>query len=252
MFVATIDGIVSSLETGHETGYEIALRHVKNNPLTVGGTMDKRALQYGWATADAIMAGSRTLAAKPGMTWQPSDPDLRRLLQAKKRRLVKVVVTGTGSVDLKEPIFNPKARQWQPVIFTTENGKEKLEAQEEKLKGQGYYTPEATRIYPMGETRVDIAGAVETLRNDYNVELLDVQGGPVLAGEMIKQKLIDEIRLTISPQVMGNLSSQGRSRPNIVSGIGFGIDESPLAQLQTLGVSANHIFLRYFIHYRSR
>ena len=252
MFVATIDGIVSSLEPGHETGYEIALRHVKNNPLTVGGATDKRALQYGWATADAIIGGSRTLAAKPGMTWQPSEPDLRKLVQAKNRRIVKSVVTGTGSVDLAQPLFNPKDQQWQPVVFTTKTGNERLEDQAERLNSRGKDPLESTKIYPLGEDKVDLGRAVDILRKNYRAKLLDVQGGPVLAGQMIRERLIDEVRLTISPQIMGNLSSTGRLRPNFIAEIGFGIDDSPLGKLWSLGVSANHVFLRYYMNYRHR
>ncbi len=252
MFVATIDGIVSSLEAGHETGYEVALRQVKDNKLTAGGIADKRALEYGYATADAIIGGSRTLAAKPGMTWHPRDLDLQKLLRERRRRPVKAVVTGTGNLDLKEPIFSPKNEEWQPVIFTTQKGKEKLEGQAGDLGARGKQVLDSTRIYSSGELKVDLSRSVEILRNEYNAELFDVQGGPTLAGKMIKEKLIDEIRLTISPQVMGNVNFEGKLRPNFVSGVGFGIDESPLAELDALGLSVNHIFLRYSLQYRHR
>jgi riboflavin biosynthesis pyrimidine reductase len=98
---------------------------------------------------------------------------------------------------------------------------------------------------------VDLTKAVAILRKDYNTKLLDIQGGPVLAGGIVKAMLVDEVRLTVSPQIMGDLNSEGKRRPGFVTGVHFGIEDSPLAELEALGVSGSHIFLRYLMNYRS-
>src|SRR2546425_13062372 len=65
MFVTTIDGIAVPLESGQRGGSEIALRHLKDNPIAAGRTTDNRGLQYGSATADAILGGARIIRDNP-------------------------------------------------------------------------------------------------------------------------------------------------------------------------------------------
>jgi riboflavin biosynthesis pyrimidine reductase len=250
MFVTTIDGIAVPLEPGQRGGSEIALRHLKDNPIAAGGLTDNRALQYGWATADAVLGGAGILRDNPAATWYPRDKDLQDLLTKGNRRPVRAVVTGRGEVDLKHPVFNPKKDEWQPVIFTTKIGEEKLKNQAKRqVQGSKHLLPSKT--YAIGDTNVDLAKAVEVLRKDYNAKLLDVQGGPILAGEVVKAMLVDEIRLTFSPQIMGDLNFEGKRRPGFVTGIHFGIEDSPLAELEAIGVSGSHIFLRYLMNYRN-
>jgi len=72
-----------------------------------------------------------------------------------------------------------------------------------------------------------------------------------LAGGALKPMLIDELRLTVSPQIMGELNSEGKRRLGFVTGIHFGLEDSPLAELEAVGVSGSHIFLRYLMNYRN-
>src|SRR5713226_3497597 len=96
MFVTTMDGIAVPLESGQRGGSEIALRHLKDNPIAIGGLTDNRALQYGWATADAVLGGSGILRDKPVATWWNRDKDMHDLLRERKVKPVRAVVTGTG------------------------------------------------------------------------------------------------------------------------------------------------------------
>jgi riboflavin biosynthesis pyrimidine reductase len=245
MFVTTVDGIAVPLESGQRGGSEIALRHLKDNPLAVGSLADNRALQYGWATADAVLGGAGILRDNPSATWYPRDKDLQDLLRKGNPRPVRAVVTGSGEVDLKHPVFNPKNDEWLPVVFTTMKGEEKLKNQTKRLRVK------PTKTYAIGDRSVNLTKAVAILRKDYNTKLLDIQGGPVLAGGVVKAMLVDEVRLTVSPQIMGDLNSEGKRRPGFVTGVHFGIEDSPLAELEALGVSGSHIFLRYLMNYRS-
>jgi riboflavin biosynthesis pyrimidine reductase len=251
MFVTTIDGIAVPLESGQRGGSEIALRHLKDNPIAAGGLTDNRALQYGWATADAVLGGAGILRDTPSATWYPRDKDLQDLLTKENRKPVRAVVTGRGEIDLKLPVLNPKKNEWQPVIFTTKKGEEKLKNQAKQLQVQGHPHHQLTKTYAIGDGTVDIAKAIGILRKDYKAKLLDIQGGPILAGEVVKAMLVDEIRLTVAPQVMGDLNSEGKKRHGFVTGTHFGIEDSPLAELEAIGVSGSHIFLRYLMNYRN-
>jgi riboflavin biosynthesis pyrimidine reductase len=164
---------------------------------------------------------------------------------------VRAVVTGKGEVDLKHPVFNPKRNEWQPVIFTTKKGVEKLKDQAKRLAEQGEMPGELTKTHPIGDTTVDLARAIGILKKDYKAKLLDIQGGPILAGGVLKAKLVNEVRLTVSPQVMGDLNSEGKRRPGFIAGIHFGLDDSPLGELEAIGVSQSHILLRYTMTYRN-
>jgi len=249
MFVTTIDGVAVPLESGQRGGSEIALRHLKNNPIAAGGRADNRALQYGWATADAVLGGAGILRDNPAATWYPRDKDLQDLLRGRKP--VRAVVTGSGEVDLNHPMFNPKKDEWKPIIFTTRKGEGKLKNQAKRLKANSNNHLQPTETYPIGDTSVDLGKAVGILKRDYKTKLLDIQGGPILAGGAVKAMLVDEVRLTVSPQIMGDLNSEGRRRPGFVTGVHFGLKDSPLAELEALGVSGSHIFLRYLMNYRS-
>src|SRR2546425_1594253 len=251
MFVTTIDGITVPLEPGQRGGSEIALRHLKDSPIAAGGLTDNRALQYGWATADAVLGGAGILRDNPAATWYPRDKDLQDLLTKRNLKPVRAVVTGRGEIDLKHPVFNPKKDEWQPVIFTTKEGEEKLKNQANQSRVQGYTPLQPIKTYSMGDTSIDLTKAVGILRKEYKAKLLDIQGGPILAGAVVKAMLVDEIRLTVSPQIMGDLNSKGRRRPGFVTGLHFGIEDSPLAALEAIAVSGSHIFLRYMMNYRN-
>ena len=251
MFVTTIDGIAVPLEPGQRGGSEIALRHLTDNPIAAGGLTDNRALQYGWATADAVLGGAGIFRDNPAASWYPRDKDLQDLLTKRNRKPVRAVVTGRGEVDLKHPVFNPKKDEWQPVIFTTKKGEEKLKSQAKRLQSKGYSPLQPTKTYAIGDTSVDLTKAIGILRKDYHTKLLDIQGGPILAGGAVKAMLVDELRLTVSPQIMGDLNSEGRRRPGFVTGIHFGLEDSPLSELGAIGVSGSHIFLRYLMNYRN-
>ena len=249
MFVTTIDGVAVSLESGQRGGSEIALRHLKNNPIAAGGLADNRALQYGWATADAVLGGAGILRENPAATWYPRDKDLQDLLRSRKP--VRAVVTGSGEVDLRHPVFNPQKDQWKPVVFTTRKGEGKLKNQAKRLKANSDNPLQTIETHAIGDKSVDLAKAVGILKRDYKTKLLDIQGGPILGGGVVKAMLVDEVRLTVSPQIMGDLNSEGRRRPGFVTGIHFGLEDSPLAVLEALGVSGSHVFLRYLMNYRN-
>ena len=230
---------------------EVALRHVKDHPASIGGLTDNRALQYGWASADTVLGGAGILRDNTGATWYPRDKDLQDLLKKRSRKPVRAVVTGTGELDLKHPVLNPKNNEWQPVIFTTRRGVEKLKEQAKHLAAKGETPGAQTKTHSIGDVVVDLGKAMAILRKDYDTALLDIQGGPILAAEVMRAKLVNEIRLTLSPQVMGDLNSEGKRRPGFVNGLHFGLDNSPLVELDALGVSGSHLFLRYSMTYRN-
>src|SRR5213080_4813626 len=155
MFVTTIDGVAVPLESGQRGGSEIALRHLKNNPIAAGGLADNRALQYGWATADAVLGGAGILRDNPTASWYPRDKDLQDLVRKGNRKPVRAVVTGSGEVDLNHPVFNPKKDEWKPIIFTTRKGEGKLKNQAKRLKANSNNHLQTIETHAIGDRSVD-------------------------------------------------------------------------------------------------
>src|SRR5260370_29439556 len=129
MFVTTIDGIAVPLEPGQRGGSEIALRHLKDNPIAAGGLTDNRALQYGWSSADAVLGGAGILRDNPKATWYPKDKDLQGLLRKRNSKPVRAGVTGSGEIDIRHPVVNPKIEEGQPGLFSTKKEEENVKDQ---------------------------------------------------------------------------------------------------------------------------
>ena len=76
------------------------------------------------------------------------------------------------------------------------------------------------------------------------------EGGPALLGGLIGAEVVDELFLTIAPQIAGR--SNDHPRPSLVEGLGFEIGAAPWAELVSVMRSTDHLFLRYRITARRR
>src|SRR5260370_9409739 len=80
MFVTTIDGIAVPLEPGQRGGSEIALRHLKDNPIAAGGLTEKRDLHNGWGDAHPRLRGAGIRTDKPKAALDPTETDSQGLI----------------------------------------------------------------------------------------------------------------------------------------------------------------------------
>ncbi len=149
--------------------------------------------------ADAILVGTRTLGVEGyGRTLGKSDRRERRLAGGRQAEPLACTVTRTGSVPLDIPLFaEPEARV---VIFT---------ARDVDLGGVRAQV-EVVRLDP-GE--LTLTTALRHLRSEHGVELLLCEGGPMLFGALLREDLVDELFLTVSPKLAG-----GGASPTITSG----------------------------------
>ncbi len=69
------------------------------------------------------------------------------------------------------------------------------------------------------------------------------EGGPTLFGQFLAVEAIDELFLTLSPQIAGR--KEETIRPGLVEGIDFMPDRSPGFQLLSVKQRAEHLYLRY-------
>jgi riboflavin-specific deaminase-like protein len=155
------------------------------------------------ATADAVMAGARTVDLNPvNMGPGPAKFRRRRLRAGFNEYNLRVIVSGSGSIHPKAEIFR---HQFSPVIILTTEaiGPGRLATLRQR----------ADAVQTFGKRSIDFRAAFRWLYEKWKVRRLLCEGGGSLNGALFEQDLIDEIHLTICPKIVG-----GRSAPTIADG----------------------------------
>jgi riboflavin-specific deaminase-like protein len=170
-----------------------------------GGPVDQRHLLELRATADAVMAGARTIDSDrvklgPG----PARYRRLRLRRGLAEYNLRVIVTGSGTVNPRAEIF--KHRFSPIVILTTARIAKSRLARLRAL---------ADEVKTCGARELDLAAALRWLRRKWKVRRLLCEGGGQLNGALFKAGLIDEIHLTLCPVLLG-----GRDAPTLADGVG--------------------------------
>jgi 2,5-diamino-6-(ribosylamino)-4(3H)-pyrimidinone 5'-phosphate reductase len=157
------------------------------------------------ATADAVMAGARTVDSKK-VNLGPGPAKYRRLRV--RRGLaeynLRVVVSGSGTVNPNAEIF--KKRFSPIIILTTKRGGERALKQLRAL---------ADGVKVCGNNEIDFRRAFRWLRQEWNIKRLLCEGGGELNDALFREGLVDELHLTICPKIFG-----GSHAPTISDGKG--------------------------------
>jgi riboflavin-specific deaminase-like protein len=171
-----------------------------------GSDRDREHMMELRATADAVMAGGRTVES-PGVTMGPGGKKFQRLRL--KRGLneynLRVIVSGSGSMDPNAEIFK---HRFSPIIVLV--GKRARAKRVEQLRRV------ADEVGIFGENDVDFPGALRWLREKWGVKRLLCEGGSTLHDAIIRAGLLKELHVTICPCIFG-----GRTAPTLADGQGF-------------------------------
>jgi riboflavin biosynthesis pyrimidine reductase len=236
-FVSTIDGVASYATAEAAGGGEIS------------GFFEPDAYVMGLlrSLSDAVLIGAGTLRAAPDQAWSPRyiHPSSTNEFATLRRDLglaaepTTVVVTRSGAIDLLHPGLSDPA---VPVlIVTTESGRRTLLA-ESRLPGHA-------DVVSAGDDHIS-PGAVVEMLDRRGMRLVLCEGGPHLFGELLAARLVDELFLTIAPQVAGR--SPAQPRLHLVEGTSFALAGAPWARIVDVRRSGDHLFLRYsFMEARS-
>jgi len=167
-----------------------------------GSKHDRENMMELRANADAVMAAARTVSAS-GATMGPGGKKYQRLRVARglSEYNLRVIVTGSGSMDLDAEIFK---HRFSPIIILVServSGKRLRE-----LRGV------ADEVKVMGKNNVDFRTALRWLREEWKVKRLLCEGGGELHGAMVRAGLVNELHLTICPLIFG-----GRSAPTFAN-----------------------------------
>jgi riboflavin biosynthesis pyrimidine reductase len=144
-----------------------------------------------------------------------------------------VIVTGTGHVDLSEPTFHTPGLE--TLVVTTAEG-------ERRLRSDHGQRLRVTRVRATTEAGpVPPTAVIDVLQREFGVELLLHEGGPRLLGSFLAAGSLDELFLTVAPQVAGR---EAMPRPGLVEGAAFLPETAPWFDLQSVKRAGNHLFLR--------
>ncbi|WP_200384356.1 dihydrofolate reductase family protein [Rhodocyclus tenuis] len=231
-FVSTLDGVVSLNVKGHASGGDISGWNAQ----------DRMVMGLLRAIADVVIIGSGTLGADREHVWTAEAifpelaDDYRRLRETlgKDDAPLNVVVSGSGELDLRLPVF--ASGKVPALIVTTSAGAQRL---------RKHAVPDSLAIRAIaGESATIPAQAIldEVLRVSSGKMIL-VEGGPRLLGDFYAQRLIDEQFLTLAPQIAGREANDRRL--SLVMGRAFAPGESPWGSLVDLRRGSSHLFLRY-------
>jgi riboflavin biosynthesis pyrimidine reductase len=231
-FVTTLDGVVSLQVKGHEAGGDISGFSAE----------DRMVMGLLRSVADVVVVGSGTLEADRKHVWTAADicPELggefRRFRDAmeKPRTALNVVVSASGALDLRRPVF--ASGEVDALIVTTPAGAKRL--MKNKLPNSVQ-----VRAIRRDAKRISAAAILEEVSRVHSTEHVLVEGGPRLLGVFYKEGLLDEQFLTLAPQIAGRES--GDRRLSLVMGQAFAPQDPLWGNLIDVRQGSKLLFLRY-------
>jgi riboflavin-specific deaminase-like protein len=172
---------------------------------TFGSPRDHEHLLELRATADAVMAGARTVDSV-AVNLGPGGVKFRRrrLQQGLAEYNLRIIVSGSGSLNPRAEIFK---HRFSPIIILTTD--RIPTCQLKSLRAV------ADEVWSGGDREVDLPRALTWLRSRWQVKRLAGEGGAALNDALFRQRLVDELHVTICPKIFG-----GRGAPTIAEGIG--------------------------------
>jgi riboflavin biosynthesis pyrimidine reductase len=235
-FVTTVDGIVALGPSEPSAG---------GGEISGFSESDRFMMALLRGLADMVLVGAGTVRAGRNHEWTPRRvaPDFVDAFAAMRSKLglapqpTTVVVTARGDVD---PTHRGLSAPDVPVIVvTTRAGAARL---------AGLSLPANMSVEIAGEGGSDKAGpgvspqAVLDILRAAGARLVLCEGGPHLFGDLLAARLIDELFLTLAPQIIGR--DDAARRFALVEGVSFGAP-GRWASLAAVHRAGDDLFLRY-------
>ncbi len=225
-FVSSLDGVVALGQPGLSSGPAISGR----------SEADRFVMGLLRACADCVLVGASTVRDDPGVLWTASFiyPPQREAYSELRRALglsaepELAIVTASGDLDPTQPALKTGA-----VVLTTAPGAARL----------GSRAPVAAEIVELAGERLAMSRVLAELRRRGHRRIL-CEGGPRVIGELLRERALDEIFLTLSPVLAGR---DGAERPGMVSGVELLPAAGAWARLVSARRHGSHLFLRYSI-----
>jgi riboflavin biosynthesis pyrimidine reductase len=231
-FVSTLDGVVTYHIEGQSGG----------STISGSDSADRFIMGLLRASVDAVMVGSRTVQdVSSKHLWIPqfvypeakaSYADYRGNVLKKPPNPLVVIVSGSGKLDLARAIFRtPEVRT---LVITTPAGRDELAK-----------AGASVEIQAMNATGggIDPMAMLELLQSQFGVRILLHEGGPALFGQFVAAGAVDELFMTLSPQIAGR--GTHTIRPGFVEGTEFLPQTAPWLRLLSVKERGGYLYLRY-------
>jgi riboflavin biosynthesis pyrimidine reductase len=227
-FVSTVDGIVA-LGPGEQAGGGVISGH---------NEADRFVMALLRAVADVVLMGAGTIAGGASHQWTAehlhpaSAPAFRawRAALGLAEQPTVVIVTGSGDIRLgRRGLDDPSV----PVVLAT------TAAGAPRLAGRDL--PSHARIEVAGSGEGLSAAEIATVLARVGGRVVLSEGGPHLYGNLVAGDLVDELFLTVAPQIVG----RGRDRLGLVEGIELPPADARWQELASVKRDGDHLFLRY-------
>ncbi len=234
-FVSTLDGVTTLNEPDHAGGGDIS-----------GFNRQDHALMGLWrALADAVIVGAGTLRVDPKHVWTaefiypdlaPAYQELRQQL-GKKLTPLNVIVSASGNL---EPHFSVlQSDRISALIVTTAFGQQRLQA---------HSFSDLVQIVSTGDHQeVSARKVLEAVQQVRPGDLYLLEGGPRLLNTFLTEHCLDELCLTLAPQIAGRTTDS--KRPGLVEGQNFAPTDPRWSRLRSVKRGENHLFLRYAFNF---
>ncbi len=142
-------------------------------------------------------------------------------------------MTAHGTVSLDLPVF--QSGEVPVLLVTTTQGAECIREQP---------IPPSMQITPVHRAGVLSGHAiVQAVCEAHSCQVILVEGGPWLLGDFFAEQLLDELFLTLAPQIAGRDAST--ERPGLVEGHRFAPEHPLWGWLVSVKRAGSHLFLRY-------
>jgi riboflavin biosynthesis pyrimidine reductase len=142
-------------------------------------------------------------------------------------------VTAHGEVDLSLPVF--QSGEVPVLIITTPRGFQRINKHD---------VPEAVQVVvAQGADAISAREILELVSSVRSSEMILVEGGPQLMGDFFAEHCLDELFLTLAPQIAGRDASV--ERPGLVMGRRFAPEQPLWGTLVGVKRGGSHLFLRY-------
>ena len=230
-FVSSVDGVVAlgpsepSAGGGEISGFSDADRFMM-------------ALLRGLADVVIVGAGTVRVGAHHRWTADHIQPSFAAEFGAWRVKLgvapqpTTIVVTASGNIDPAHPGLS--APTVPVIVVTTPAGAERLNSRP---------LPANMRVEAVGSGDLVSAPSLLELVRGTGARLALCEGGPHLFGELLRARLIDELFLTLAPQVVGRDATM--QRLGLVEGTTFGGGQGRWSKLISVRRAGDDLFLRY-------
>ena len=156
----------------------------------IGSEVDRRVMRTLRSRVGAVMIGANTLRAERlslGLDEFSSGP-----------QPIAAIVTTTGDVPLETNLL-VNEQQEVLVVVAQDAPANKIYRLRERAS--------VLAVAPAPSGSVDLVEALDALRTERGVETVLVEGGPTLNHSLISQDVADELFLTLSPKLIGDVRS---------------------------------------------